>query len=65
MIRNNLKELMKIRNVKTSEVAKATGVSRISINNIKENRTNGINYKTLNALCKYFKCNIEDILHQF
>ena len=62
MIKNNLKELMLQHGKNLSQVAKETGISRISIASIRDNRTQGLSYKTIDAICRCFKCGVDDLL---
>lgn len=62
MINNNLAILMAKRKVKISEVSKETKLSRTTLTELYYGREKGILYSTLNTICTYFSCNIEDFL---
>lgn len=62
MIRYKLKELMDIRNISIQEVADATGIARNTIRLMRENLSEGVQFKNLSAMLSFFKCSITDIL---
>lgn len=62
MVVNRLAILMAEHLVKITEVSKATGISRTTLTNLYYKRTKGISFDVLNELCKYFKCDISDLL---
>ncbi|WP_438446824.1 helix-turn-helix domain-containing protein [Gorillibacterium sp. sgz5001074] len=63
MIRNNLSMLMAKHNAfSVEEISVATGLNKNTIVNIKYNRAKGIQYETLEALCKYFSVSISEML---
>ncbi|MDC0826911.1 helix-turn-helix domain-containing protein [Lactococcus petauri] len=53
MIKNRLWVLMAERRTKISIVSDATGISRTTLTNLKYNRSNRIDFKTLEVLCQY------------
>lgn len=53
MIRNRLSILLAERSIKITRVAKDTGISRSTLNNISKNDTDMIRLDTINTLCKY------------
>lgn len=67
MIRFRLKELLadkgfKERRVVTiAEVAGATGIHRITLSKIANNRGYNSGSENLDRLCKYFGCRLEDL----
>jgi putative transcriptional regulator len=63
MIKSKLAQLMadkKIRSI--SELARETNLNRRTLTNLYDDKNNGIDYATLEALCKFFQCNVGDIL---
>lgn len=62
MINNNLAILMAKRKVKISDVSKETKLSRTTLTELYYGREKGILYSTLNTICNYFLCDIEDFL---
>jgi putative transcriptional regulator len=61
-INDNLRIIMAKRFLKLSQVAKETGISRTTLTNIYYSKNKMINLDTLDKLCKYFDCQITDIL---
>lgn len=64
MVNNRLAILMAERLVKITEISKATGISRTTLTSLYYKRAKGISFDVLNELCKYFKCDICDLLEQ-
>lgn len=62
MINNNLSMLMGRKRVTMSELSQGTGLSRSTLSSIYHEQATGITYKTLNSLCKFFGCEVADIL---
>lgn len=62
MIIFKLKELMEAREVGQRELSRQTGIRQATISDYVNNKVKHINTETLDILCDYFKCNIEDIL---
>ena len=62
MIKNNLHLLLKERKITATKVYEDTGIAHTTLSRMKLNTLNGIDYKTLNTLCKYLNCRVEDIL---
>lgn len=63
MIRPLLSEMMGKHKVKNfSQLEKETGVSRRTLAKIFNGEGGGIDYDTLNALCKRFSCTPSDLL---
>jgi len=61
MIRNKLSELMGRKRIKMSEVAKISGLSKITIFNLYHDKSKSIGFETLNKLCWALECVIQDI----
>ena len=62
MINNKFSVLLAERLLKISEVAKETGISRTTLTNLYYRRSDKISFEVLNKLCKYFNCNVQDII---
>ena len=64
MIKSKLPQLMadeKIRSI--SELSRITKLNRRTLTNLYDEKSNGIDFSTLEALCKYFNCQVGDILY--
>lgn len=55
MVKCNLRVLMIERYLKISQVAEDTGISRTTLTSLWYNRAKGIQFTTLETLCKYFE----------
>jgi len=62
MIQNNFARLLGERLEKMTDVHKATTISRNTLTNLYYRRCKGIEFKTLDKLCRYLDCKIEDII---
>ncbi|WP_028609209.1 helix-turn-helix domain-containing protein [Paenibacillus harenae] len=63
MIRPLLSEMMGKHKVKSfSQLEKETGISRKTLAKIYNGEGGGIDYDTLNALCKRFSCRVDELL---
>lgn len=63
MVKSNLARLMADRKIRSiSELARITGLNRRTLTNIYDDKSTGIDYATLDALCKFFQCDVGDIL---
>lgn len=63
MIKSRLSILMGEHKVKSfTYLEKETGVTRKTLASIYDGKAKGIDYSTLNALCKFFGCQVGDIL---
>ena len=45
-----------------TEVAKSTGMSASTISNLYNEKVKRLDFDTLEKLCEFFNCNIEDII---
>lgn len=55
MLRCNLSVLLAERNLKITQVSKDTGISRTTLTALINNRSQGIQFDTINTLCNYLK----------
>ena len=68
MIKYNLKELIakkssiEKRKITLDEVATAAGVNKAAISKMSSNTNYSTTTRTLDALCIYFDCRVEDII---
>lgn len=62
MVDNNLAILMAKRLEKITTVAQNTGISRTTLTSIYFKRCKSITNDTLEKLCKYFQCDIGDLI---
>ncbi len=68
MIRFKLGEMMEKkqfaegRRVSISEVAAATGLNRMTLSKILNQRGYGTGTDTIDRLCEFFGCNVEDLM---
>ena len=63
MIKSNLSVLMakrKCRNI--VKISTDTGISRTTLTSLYYDKSMGIQFETLDKLCKYFDCDIKDII---
>lgn len=50
-------------NAKTiTEVSNETGISRTTLTNLSRGRAKGLQFKTIDTLCKYFNCDVDDLI---
>ncbi len=62
MIKNHLSKLMGEKRITITEVAKSTGMSASTISNLYNEKVKRLDFDTLEKLCEFFNCNIEDII---
>lgn len=63
MIKSKLAQLMldnKVRSI--AELSRLTELNRRTLTNLYDDKNTGVDYTTLDALCRYFKCNVGDLL---
>lgn len=61
MVRCYLSRLMGERKLKIADVAKATNIHRNMISLLYYEKAKRIDFKTIERLCKFFRCRIEDL----
>lgn len=64
MIRCNLSVLLAERNLKISDVAKNTGISRTTLTALAYNHSKGIQFDTFDTLCNYLKITPNELFIQ-
>ncbi len=68
MIRSKLKLLIAQREVATGEkityesLSAATDLSKTTLNRLAEGKTDRVDFLTLDKLCRYFECDLGDLL---
>ena len=62
MIVNKFSVLLAQRLLKISTLAKATGISRVTLTNLYYRRSKQIDLETLDKLCCYLRCGVGNIL---
>lgn len=67
MIKSNLAVLMAQRGLNITDLSKKTGISRNTISSLYNNHAQGIQFETLDVLCKYLQVSPNEILiyHHF
>lgn len=61
MIKNKLSTLMGIKKIKIAELSKITGLSYNAIANIYYEKTQGIDFETLDKICWALECNTQEL----
>ena len=61
MIKNKLSEIMGRKRINIAELARLTGLSRITITGIYKNTSKQVALETLNKICWALDCNVQDI----
>lgn len=61
MIKCRLKVLLAEHDMTQKDLGEATGIRKPTISDMCNNKSKHIPIETLNTLCEYFNCNIEDI----
>lgn len=60
-IENKFAVLLAKRRLKISKVSKDTGISRTTLTSLYYEKTKSISLETLNKLCEYLQCDVNDI----
>jgi putative transcriptional regulator len=50
------------RKVRSNELAKAVGISEVNLSLLKTGKVKGVKFQTLEAICRYLRCQPGDIL---
>lgn len=59
----NLKETMERMNISIKDLNEGTGISRNTIHMMRENKTEGIKFSSLDLIMDYLDCSVFDILN--
>lgn len=63
MIKIDLANLMANKKCRSiNKISMETGISRTTLTNLYYERTGGIEFETLERLCRYFDCDIGDLI---
>ena len=62
MITNKLSEILGRKRMMQTELSRLSGISYATIKNIYQDKTNGMDFDTLNKLCNALECTPNDIL---
>lgn len=62
MIKCHLSRMMGEKRLKIADVAKATGINRGTITRLYHEKAVRIDFEVLDALCKYFECEVGELI---
>ena len=62
VIDNKFSTILGARRLKISQVAKGTGISRVTLTQLYYGRTTQISFEVLDKLCSYVQCDVGDLL---
>lgn len=62
MIESKLDDLLWRYKTTAEKLAQDTGLSTNTISKLRNNISKNVSIKTLNTICKYFKCNLTDLI---
>ncbi|WP_249645832.1 MULTISPECIES: helix-turn-helix transcriptional regulator [unclassified Lysinibacillus] len=60
-MQNNFRVILAKKELTITDVSKATGISRTTLNSLFYKRAKGIQFQTLLALCKFLNCDIGEL----
>ncbi|EUJ44388.1 helix-turn-helix domain-containing protein [Listeria rocourtiae] len=60
MIKSRLAVLLAERNIKVGQASEDTGIARNTITSLTTDSSAGVQFDTINKLCKYLKCTPAD-----
>ena len=58
----HLDELMRMKKITVTDLAKKVGISRVNMSNLKTGKVRAIRFSTLEAICRELNCQPGDIL---
>lgn len=58
----HLDELMRMKKITVTDLAKRVGISRVNMSNLKAGKVKAIRFSTLEAICKELGCQPGDII---
>lgn len=61
-IKVNLHILLGERKLRAAEVARRTGINKNTLSILYQEKARGVRFDTLERLCKFFKCQVGDLL---
>lgn len=62
MIKITYDDLAKKNDKTITEVSNETGISRATLTNLSRSRAKGLQFKTIDRICKYFNCDVGDLI---
>ena len=65
MIKVNLKRILKDRGITLSELSEGTGISLRGLSAFQNQKTDGVKYNTIEAICSYLDIEISDLLKKY
>ncbi len=61
-ITTRLEDLMLENRIKSiNQLSEQTGITRNTLTKLKNNDSKGVNFETIETLCKFFNCSINDL----
>lgn len=61
-IKIHLSRLMGERRIRAAELARKTGINKNTISALYNEKVSGIKFETLEKLCEFFGCNVNEII---
>ncbi|MCT6924098.1 helix-turn-helix transcriptional regulator [Metasolibacillus sp.] len=58
---NNFRVILAKKELSITDVSRATGISRTTLNSLFYKRAKGIQFQTLEALCVYLNCDVGEL----
>ncbi|HHC9127273.1 helix-turn-helix domain-containing protein [Macrococcoides caseolyticum] len=65
MIKVNLKKILKDRGITLSELSEGTGISLRGLSAFQNQKTDGVKYNTIEAICRYLDIEVSDLLKKY
>ena len=60
-MQNNLRVILAEKELSITDVSKATGISRTTLNSLFYKRAKGIQFQTLEILCNFLNCEVGEL----
>jgi len=57
-----LSDLLKEKKIKSKDLAKAVGITEANLSILRSGKAKAVRFTTLNAICEYLDCDVEDVL---
>lgn len=61
---NNLEKILKEKKLTVTKVSQDTGIARLTIANLRDNKSGGISFNVLDKLCTYLGCSISEFFDE-
>ncbi|ARQ03561.1 MULTISPECIES: helix-turn-helix domain-containing protein [Staphylococcaceae] len=65
MLKVNLKKILKERGITLSEVSEGTGISLRGLSAFQNQKTDGVKYNTIDAICDYLNIEVSDLIKRY